>query len=336
MGTNCDATGALITGTQTYNFTAPNNSAIYYLIGNPYACPIDFDAIWNNTGTSNVNRKFWVIDPGVGNIGGYATVTYSNGAYITSVGNQNRYIQNGQAFFVEATTPNQLSSVVIEENDKKTDTPQTAMFRTNGATLETFRVSLRKQTSGSSILLDGTVAACHQDNNDSIDAADAIKFSNFGETICIRSGGYNLAIESRQLYDAGDTLKLGVGNLQQATYQLDFEPGNINVPYLNASLYDAFLDSFLSISLTSASSYQFNVTADTMSSASSRFLVVFGGTNPLNEIEIQLEARQEGKKVSLAWQASDEEYLRRFAVQRSNDGINFAEIGWSDARASGC
>lgn len=332
--TNLDATGELITGTQNYSFTAPNASNIYYLIGNPYACPIDFDDVWNNSGTTNINRKFWVIDPSLGNIGAYVTVTHDNGSYITSVGSQNRYLQTGQAFFVEATIPNQPSTVTIEENDKETNAPQTPMFRTNGGTLETIRLQLSRIGSQNTILLDGTVAACHQQNTNSVTAADAVKFNNFNETIAIKKGNQNLAIESRQLYDIGDTLQLTLSGLQQTNYLLEIQANNINAPYLQATLYDAFLNTAIPISLTNDTSYNFSVTGNPAAAATERFFIVFSGTNPLSNVQIDLHGEQQQDATLLKWRIMDEMHISSYEIERSSDGRQFYKIGTIPADGS--
>jgi hypothetical protein len=157
--TDAHAMGKLITGTQNYTFTPPNASNIYYLMGNPYACPIDFDKVYHNTGTTHINQKFWVIDPSLGSVGAYATVTYTGGVYVKSAGNQNQYIQIGQGFFVEGNSVGIAATVAIEENDKETVAGQTPMFRTNGGSLETFRVMLYRDINSVSTQLDGAVVA---------------------------------------------------------------------------------------------------------------------------------------------------------------------------------
>ncbi len=323
------ATGTLITGTQTYSFTAPNSSNIYQLIGNPYACPIDFDRVWNNNSASNnIRRKFWVIDPHLGDIGAYATVTYVADQYVTSAGNQDRYIQNGQAFFVEAETPNTLSTLEIQEDDKETGAVQTPVFRTNGGTLETFRVKLFKNVQNNAVLLDGTVVAAHQNGSNALDEEDAAKFGNFNENISIRSNNTSLSVEARQLLDQGDTVCLHLGNTQQTAYQLVFEPGNMNVPGLSAILMDDFTHTTTPVSLTGSTTYSFSVTGNSASTGMNRFKVVFSNSSPLDLQFVQLGARKTTDgTVNITWKVSKEEGVRMYEVERSSDGTAFEKTG---------
>src|SRR5690606_12171540 len=208
-------------------------------------------------------------------------------------GNQNQFIQTGQGFFVEAATPNVLSSIEIEENDKETGAAQTPMFRTNGGGLETFRIRLFKNINNNPTLLDGTVVAGHQNSSNAIDAEDGKKFGNFNENISIWKGNNTwLAVESRQLLDHNDTISIAISNMQQTTYQLEFEPGNMNVPGLSATLIDYFTNTTTPISLTSNTTYSFSVTSNTASQGTDRFDVVFNNTTPLDLKFVNISAEK--------------------------------------------
>lgn len=325
--TNLDASGTLVTGTQTYSFTPPNSSNIYYLMGNPYACPIDFDKVYNNAGTQNIERMFWVINPTLSNIGAYETVLYSEGNYISSTGIQNQFIQTGQGFFVEGTTPNTQSTVVIEEDDKETSAAQTPMFRTNGSNLETFRIKLYKTINNNPVLLDGTVVVGHQNSNNGIDGEDGKKFGNFNENISIWKGNNTwLAIESRTLLDHNDTVSIAISNMQQTTYQFVFEPGNMTASGLNAVLIDNFTNTTTPISLTANSAYTFTVNSTTTSQGTDRFKIVFQNTTPLAVAFINISAEKEDNGVKVQWNVSEQKGIHTYEVERSNDGRSFVKI----------
>jgi len=325
--TNADATGTLVTGTQTYNFTPPNATNIYYLMGNPYACPIDFDDVYNNAGTQNIRRMFWVIDPNLSNIGAYVTVTYTGGTYVTSAGNQNQYIQTGQGFFVEGNSVGNQSAVVIEENDKETSAAQTVMFRTNGGSLETFRMKLFKSINSNQTLLDGCVVAGHQSTSNAIDGEDGLKFGNFNENISIWKGNnIRLAIEGRQLLDNNDTLSVALGNMQQTAYQLEFEPGNMNVAGLSATLIDNFTNTTTPISLTANTTYNFSVTGSSTSTGNDRFKVVFNNTTPLAVQFVNVRAEKKESVVQVNWTVNDQQGIKTYEVERSDDGKEFEKI----------
>jgi len=332
--TNADAAGSLVTGTQTYNFTPPNATNIYYLMGNPYACPIDFDDVYNNAGTQNINRMFWVVDPNLSNVGAYVTVTYTGGTYVTSAGNQNQYIQTGQGFFVEGNSVGNQSAVVIEEDDKETSAAQTPMFRTNGGSLETFRIKLFKNINNVSTLLDGTVVAGHQNTSNAIDGEDGVKFGNFNENISIWKGNnIRLAIEGRLLLDNNDTVSMALSNMQQTAYQLEFEPGNMNVPGLSATLIDNFANTTTPISLTANTTYNFTITSSSASTGNNRFKVVFNNTTPLSVQFVNVRAEKKESAVQVNWAVNDQQGIKTYEVERSSDGKEFKKIASLNAAA---
>jgi hypothetical protein len=322
------ASGNLITGTQTYSFM-PSGTHDLEVLGNPYACPVDFDAIWNNTGTANIHRKFWVVDPAKNDIGGYVLVQWN--AFTVSYdvipsSAQNQYIQNGQAFFVQATGSS-AGTVTIEENDKAVASTQTAVFRQNGGALETFHVNLNAvPATGSPYQIDGALVNCHQNYSNTVSATeDGAKFLNFNESLYIREGNEKLAIDNRELYDDGDTLKVGLSGMRQRSYQLELLPLNINVPGLTATLYDAYLNTTQTVPLSGGLTYAFNVTSAAASGSASRFFIVFSNPSPLalNNIEVRAVANEAGQAV-VSWNATDEGQIVRYEVEKSSNGKTFS------------
>ncbi len=326
--TNADATGALITGTQNYSFTAPNASNIYYLMGNPYACPIDFDKVYNNAGTGNIAQKFWVIDPNLSNFGAYATVTYTAGFYVSSSCNQDKYIQTGQGFFVEAATPNVLSTVSVEENDKDTDPAHQAnVMRTNGSALELFRIKLYKDINGVATQMDGAVVASHETSNNGIDDVDGLKFGNFNENIGILSSGKVLAVEARQLLDNNDTVHVTLSNMQQTTYQLVLKPSlNMAASGLYATLIDNFTNTTTPVSLSAITTYSFTVTGSAASTGTNRFQVVFNTITPLAIKFVNINAIKQNDKVNVQWTVASQDGIRSYDIERSSDAKTFTKV----------
>jgi hypothetical protein len=328
--TTLKATGALITGTQNYSFT-PTSGHDLQLIANPYACPIDFDKLWQNAGSSNIKRKFWVVDPNQNENGGYVSLQYNNisGSYDASVSSsQNQYIQNGQAFFVQSASIAQ-STIAIEENDKETAASQTNVFRTNNGSLETMRINLYAVTANNSAgLIDGALINCHQTFSGSINAEeDCGKFSNFHESISVLNVSSKLAIEGRPLFDNGDTVKINLSGMRERNYVLEISPANINAPYLSAILIDNYLNSSTPINLVSNNSYSFSVDANPLSYAANRFILAFNGINPLSVKFINSSARESDVGVEISWNMASEKGSEIYHVERSTDGKDFSEIG---------
>jgi hypothetical protein len=271
-----------------------------------------------------------VVDPAKNDIGGYVLVQWN--AFTTSYdvipsSAQNQYIQNGQAFFVQATGA-LAGTVSIEENDKATTTTQTAMFRQNGGTLEAFHVNLNAvPATGSPYQIDGALVNCHQNYSNAVSTTeDGAKFLNFNESIYIKEGTEKLAIDSRELYDDGDTLKIGLSGMRQRSYQLALQPSNINASGLTATLYDTYLNTTQPVSLASGVIYPFTVTSVAASGSASRFFVVFTDPSPLALETIDVNATQnESGQVVVTWKTADEGNIIRYEVEKSRDGKSFAK-----------
>jgi len=332
--TTLKATGELITGTTSYSFTAAGTNNLQ-LIGNPYACPIDFDKVYlNNSGSGgNLLRKFWVWDPNLNEIGGYVLAQYNTltTSYDYTPGlsasAQNQYIQSGQAFFVEAAADGP-ATVVIQENDKETAAVQTSVFRTNNGALETVGVNLLAVPANAApVMIDGALVNCHNNLSNLVtDDEDGLKFPNINESISVTNGTTKLAIEGRSLYDNGDTLKVSFSGMRQRDYQLQVVPGNIVAPGLSATLYDNFLNTSATVSLVAPTVYPFSVTANPASFSNSRFVVAFTAT-PLSLNILTVNARRKQNTVDVNWTISEEAGTHMFEVQRSKDGMSFSTVG---------
>lgn len=323
--TRINAMGTLITGTQTYNFTA--SASPYELIANPYASAIDFDKIWNNAATSNIQRKFWTIDPALGNVGAYVSLAYVGNVYVPSISTtQTQYIQSGQAFFVRAISLGIPSTIEIQEDDKETSAPQ-PMFRLNAGDNEIFRMKLYRCSATDSILMDGAVVVGNNNSSNMINDEDAAKLSNFNENLFIVRGGSNLSIEARTLLDDGDTVRIGMSNMQQTTYLIEFEPNNMNVPGISAMLTDKFTNVSTPISLNGITRYAFSVTSSPASIGNDRFFVSFSNVTPLAIAVLNFNAVANQGQVNLVWSVAEENRIMFYVVERSVDGNIFEQIG---------
>jgi hypothetical protein len=325
--TTLRATGELITGPQQYVF-----SDALALIGNPYVSPISFDNVWNNAGNVNLARQFWVVDPNLNDVGGYVLVMHNGTGYsITPSGAgttfQDEYIQNGQAFFVAAAGPGQVT-MNIDEDDKATSTTQTAVFRTNGGNMETLRVNLNAvPQSAPATLIDGALVNCHQNYNNSIvTGEDGTKFFNFNESISLIRNGSKFAIEGRPLLDQGDTIRVGLNGMRQRSYQLELVPAAFNAPGLTAILFDNYLNTTTPISLSANTVYPFAVNAAVASGNDARFFIVFSNSTPLDLNQLKLSGERVGQAIELNWQLTTENNIAGYQVERSGDGKEFTEI----------
>lgn len=279
--TTITSNGNLLTGNITYlNILADK----FYLIGNPYASPIDFTQILAEPDNSGIN-KVWFIDPTVSTNGGYVMweegVGYSNAASIFKTNNASGPVfQSGEAFFVKATSA--TSSLTIKETHKTDGVTNTTLNRnanqTNTTNYELFRILLEKQSENNFINADGCVAAFYMGGNNEVDNADGSKLGNPGENIALVNATSLLSIEHRNTIENNDFLTLRISNATVGTnYKLKLYTENFEYDGY-AYLQDLFLGTTAEIPLDgSVFEYEYQITENTASTGS-RFKILFQNT----------------------------------------------------------
>jgi hypothetical protein len=161
------AKGSLSVGNQAFNTTSAiplsNTVGNYALVGNPYACPVD----WKNVPKTGVSNTLWGWDANLNSTGGYVTVTSTvTGAIVSptsSLVQVSRYIQPGQGFFVRTIASN--PQVTFSEASKvSTSTAiNNLVFRTvNVEAQPLMAVNLIYTSAGVPVLADGAVAGFHE------------------------------------------------------------------------------------------------------------------------------------------------------------------------------
>lgn len=334
--------GQLKQGTTTNTRTI---NAAYGVMSNPYAAPIDLDQVFTN-GTGNENkfeRNFWIWDgdktAGVNSLGGYRSISFDgDGNYdcadceSISVDSFLR-VNSGQAFMVQrkAAQTGTAVSMTVKESDKVESAGTIISFRANRtqSSLPKFRVQLHR-ASGSTLegFMDGALArfgsAYSEGTNEPF---DIYKYNNFDENLSlVRSNNY-LAIESRPMPKATDTLYLPFWNTTNRGYALRFETENFSSTGLTAELIDQFTNSRVTVPLNGgAFVYPFTVTSAAASRSLTRFRVVFtpGVSLPVDFTEVR--ANPKGTGVQVAWDVANEEDLEVYEVERSEDGRSFRKM----------
>jgi hypothetical protein len=269
-----EASGALITGDVTYSNILTNK---YYLIGNPYASPINFETILAEPGNEGVN-KIWVIDPTVGSLGAYVTwdtiTGYSNGGSSFS---GNTILQSGQAFFVIASST--ITSLTIKESHKSDVITNTTLNKTstaqNNTSTDLFRILLEKEVSGAYGNMDGCVAAFYTGGSNAVDGNDAIKLGNPGENLALFNANFSLSIEHRAPIEDNDFLTLRLTQaIVGSNYKLKLYTENFTYSG-NAFLQDIFTGTTTQLPTDgSVFEYPFQVTSNSLS-LGNRFRIVF-------------------------------------------------------------
>jgi hypothetical protein len=327
--TTLQATGALQTGDQT--FPINNNAAGLTLIGNPYASPIDFDAFRQDNSAANIKPNFSYWDPTLGAVGGFVSVTYdgnNSGYTITPSGaNRTRFVQSGQAMFIETTHNGGVSTVTFKEAHKATTTINN-LFRI-GNQLEKLAIDMNlKNPDGSVTLLDGVVGKFNNSYSEQLGDEDAKKIMNVEENIGIIRNGNILSAEGRPLVDQNDTMFLNMVNMKVGnSYEFTFQPSNFNAPLVNAFLEDSYLNTATPISLSNPTTVNFSITTDANSSADNRFRVIFrtASTLPVNFTGVKAVAGT--NSVSVQWNVATEDNISAYEVERSSNGTSFAKVG---------
>ncbi|WP_445717649.1 T9SS type A sorting domain-containing protein [Flavobacterium sp.] len=279
IATTLRAKGTLLTGTQTYTI----NNTNYYLIGNPYASPIDFSNIIDENGDNGntIAPKIWLMDPKLGTFGNYVTWDpvnqYSNAQAQNALNGQNTtVIQSGQAFFVKGKTGATSSNFYIHENNK-TSTVLTNVFgRTANTNFERIRVNLEKV--GDTIPhRDACVVGFYAGANNNVDDNDVQKFSNPTETLAFYNGTTALSSEHRAPISDGDELFIRLTGGTINNYKLKIYTENFQYNGY-AYLHDLKLGTIIPMPIDgSIFEYPFEVTSDTTTQGV-RFKILFTTT----------------------------------------------------------
>ncbi|CAN5619084.1 hypothetical protein BH11BAC5_BH11BAC5_19760 [soil metagenome] len=321
-------TGTLKQGNQTI---AVNDA--YTVVGNPYASPVDLDAIYNNSGNNAViKRNFWIWDATLGTSGGYRSLSWDGASAYTMIGGDGNAadyltINSGQAFFVEK---NATGNITIQESNK---TPLTAtnVFRPMGSTVSNLSIKLYQATGATiGLLCDGAMARYNDLYNVSPwESYDAAKMNNFNENLSLVREGRYLSVESRPYPRQSDTLFVPFWGLKARDYALTITSNNLDGLNQTAILYDAFTNVTKQVDMTSATIiYPFTVTTDPASSSLNRFKIVMApsafGVLPVRFTKIN--ARPEGNRIQVSWITASELGITNYDVERSSDGLHFSKI----------
>jgi hypothetical protein len=327
--TTLEATGTLLTGDQT--FTNLESNGRFSLVTNPYASPISWTSIYNNSSNNTSFEKFYYYwDPNVGStspnhqFGAFVTVD-NTGAKSNAGSSATVEIQAGQAFFVLSKSSAVSPTFTVRETDKST-TSNIDVFRVGKP--ESFSISLYyTEDGGTRRISDGALVQFNNDYSALVDGNDAPKFSNFYENIAIARDGKMLSIEGRPLVEANDNIPLSIGGLKQQQYEWQFEPSDFNAPNLQAYLQDKFLNTQTPISLSSTTVIPFTVTSDGASSAADRFTVVFSPASTLPVTMSTVKAYQKASGIQVEWSTLTENNVDRYEVEKSLNGQQFTKVG---------
>lgn len=342
--TTLRSTGKLYIGRNPSGADNPPNATLstygWMSVGNPFACPIDFE-LWRN-GNANIGSALTVWDPSVTNgpdgyaSGVYQTITFNastisvtpgGGYYINGSAKSNAYIQSGQAFYIEraAGTINQP----FYESHKVPASRQT--YREAGEDeVKMFSAFVYHDQ----YMQDGNRVIIGNQYSNELDADDASKLTNPVVNFGMDRGPRWLSVETRNSIAAGDTIHYSMGGLWENNYQLVFAPQNMANPLLKAELVDRYKNTRTPISLSDSSIIDVEMDNNDASRAYDRFYVVFANNNivvlPVDFVDVKA-ARNADRSVSIRWKVANEINITRYEVERSADGTGFTGILSNDA-----
>ncbi len=267
--------GQLITG-------AVVNSIIgnqYNLVPNPYASALNTETMVQ----ANAGSKVWMVDPSLGNFGGYTTYDGTNWAPTTpTVSDKN--IQSGQAFFVRTASNSTFS---ITESHKISGSSNTWFSRTANSPADKIRVLLYKQDNAEWKLADGILAVNSASGNNEVDNTDTGKMSNFNENLLFRNGTSNLAIEYRGLPTAGTTQPMRLTGTTVQPYQLKVKAESYTNTNLQPYIQDTQLGTVTAIPTDGSEIVlPFTGVAASNTNPDSRFIIIYLSTLSTNNPDV--------------------------------------------------
>ncbi|MFY7885272.1 MAG: beta strand repeat-containing protein, partial [Dolichospermum sp.] len=276
VATTLAAKGKLQTGTQTFIYGGAANKA--WLVGNPYACPVDMSTVTFN---GSIPNFVYVWDPN--RPSSYSGVT---GAYVTfdrsswgapTAGSTTKYFQSGECFFVVPTSASGVS-IVFNESNKNTSNQNNQTAGVGNGLSDEFNIKLSYiKTDGSRAEIDGVRAKFGNSYSTLVDADDAYKWSSADiENMSLLRNNASLVIEARPYITTTDTLFLNITNLAiGSNYEFKINPINFDASVSSCKLVDRFLNTETPISLSNTTLVSFNVSSVTGSNAAGRFYIVF-------------------------------------------------------------
>jgi hypothetical protein len=284
--TTLDPKGDLYLG----DVSVPLSSSGFHPVGNPYASQIKLDNVDFN-GTLGKSKTIYLWDPkalGSSGVGAFITCSGDGGspATYTYTGNSSNYasipgvIESSGAFMVAAAGGN----VVFHESDK-TITSSTIGVASRPSPIKTtsslgkiskLHIDLIGARHGEASLADGIAVTYNKHYSNDIDEMDAIKMLTFStrEKLSITKNNGLFSIERRQAVTETDTIQLHISKLNKAAYQLAIRPVDFDNAF-TAYVEDNFTKTSTPFALTENSSFNFDITSDSLSSVSNRFSITF-------------------------------------------------------------
>ncbi len=283
------ATGKLVTGNVVFSTSGVTNavsgatysSAAFGLngtttdgfssIANPYVAPIDWKNIYDNGRLVNLTPSYYYLDPTIGSTGAY--VAYNALTDVASnLAAGARYIQAGQAVFVQnnaSTSP----SLTITEADKAITSTKTSVF---GAAEKRSKlaITLMKQDNADWKKMDMSGVVFDNRFSNELRSEDALKMTNAGENLSIVNNNQLLSIEGRQPAQPADVLPLSLEKMTTSSYALNIDASAYSTGDVAPYLVDAYTNTTTALNLNE-NIIPFTTDNAVAASYANRFSIVF-------------------------------------------------------------
>lgn len=253
----------------TYTSTGSASDDGWNLLGNPYPSAIDWDAMWNNEGTPNLDGTMYIRDNPSSVYATWNAATSSG----TNGGSKNVAI--AQSFWVHATASPALT---LNENEKTTDSHE--FFRITPPA-NYLRIALSDGANR-----DETLVHFFDDAIAGLDKYDAYKLQNdIFNLSTLMNDGTDMVINALKTMDCESNLNLNITNIDEGSYSLKFTELNSFTESIVLYLVDNFVGG--NIKMVNDQIYDFAVTADEASYGSSRFTLLFSEPSINTELAVQ-------------------------------------------------
>jgi len=273
--TTLRAYGNAKTGDVTYaNLT--QEPGRYVFVGNPYQAPVDMQALL--AASEGFSKNFYQVwDPTRNTRGAYVTVNVGTNTNNVTGSGADRYLQAGQAFFVQSEAAEQ--SLTFSEGYKHTATATAPVFRNaSEAQLAQMRFTLYENgaLADAGAAADGFVLLFDGSYSNGLDAMDAVKLTNQDENAGTVNSGKVLSFESRSLPLPSETIALKHTQYRSSSYT--YKVAVQGLGHTPAYLLDKFTGTSTLLENGQETAIGFTVNPADASAAPDRFDVVFGTT----------------------------------------------------------
>ncbi len=291
-----------------------NVNGNFTLITNPYPAPIDWQLV--SGANANIANAYTYWNPNSGVEGAFVTVAFAGSP---------RYIQPGQAFFVQSNAGG--ATVTITEAMKAVGNNNNGPFFTNNTPFKSFSVELLiTESNNIKHSADGAMVMYDNSYSTAMDAFDAEEINNWKDNIAMSRNATRLAIESRPVITARDTIFLFMNKMRKTNYEFEFTPSLFTNTALSAELIDNYLNTRTTLSVINTVNVVFTINNDSASFATNRFMVVFGANSPVPIDVITIRAQAENAGIQVNWISKTETDKDRYELERSANGTQFNNL----------